>query len=198
MYVMIDNYDSFVYNLAAYMRENGQEVLVYRADCISPEKIRALQPEGIIISPGPGRPQDAAASRQVLTAFQGRIPILGICLGHQLIGYTYGAQIRKGPRPMHGKVTQVYAESTGLFEGLPGSFRATRYHSLIVSDEKLPSTLRITARSAEGIVMGLEHSHLPVFGVQFHPEAVLTEYGHELLLNFHRICQSYHSRRAVV
>lgn len=198
MYVMIDNYDSFVYNLAAYMRENGQEILVYRADTVSLEELCALEPEGIILSPGPKRPQDAAFSQRVLKTFQGQVPILGICLGHQLIGYTYGAKIRKGERPVHGKVTSVFHDGSALFEGLPEAFRATRYHSLLVSDEKLPSALRITARSEDGVVMGLQHAYLPVYGVQFHPEAVLTQYGHELLLNFHRICQRYHSRKAVV
>lgn len=193
MYFMIDNYDSFVYNLSAFMKENGQDILVRRADEVSLEEIRKLWPEGILISPGPGRPQDAVISQAALREFQGQIPILGVCLGHQLIGSMYGAKTRKGPQPMHGKITHIHHDGTGLFAGLPESYSVTRYHSLVVSEENFPSALRITAKSEDGVIMGLEHRYLPVYGVQFHPEAVLTEYGHELLANFHRICQNWRS-----
>lgn len=191
MYFMIDNYDSFVYNLSAYLMENGQDVIVRRADEVSVAEVEQLCPEGIIISPGPGHPADAKVSLNLLSHFQGKIPILGVCLGHQLIGYSYGALIQKGSRPMHGKVTHVTHNGTGLFSDIPTSFRVTRYHSLIVSQENLPENLKITAQSEEGIIMGVEHRTLPVYGVQFHPEAVLTEYGHELLANFHQICQKW-------
>lgn len=191
MYYMIDNYDSFVYNLSAYMQENGQDIIVRRADEVSLSEIYEINPEGILISPGPGRPQDALVSKEILSAFQEQVPILGICLGHQLIGHFYGAQTCKGPRPMHGKISRITHDHSSLFAGLPDSFSVTRYHSLIVSEHQLPPSLRVTARSQEGIVMGLQHCTLPVYGVQFHPEAVLTEYGHELLLNFHHICQEW-------
>ncbi len=191
MYFMIDNYDSFVYNLSAYMRENGQKVLVRRADEVSLEEIRQIRPEGIIISPGPKRPQDAVVSHMVLSEFQGKIPVLGVCLGHQLVGYAYGAKVKKGSCPMHGKVSSIHHVRSGLFENLPETYPVTRYHSLVVSEEDFPSVLRITAKSEDGVIMGLEHRYLPVYGVQFHPEAVLTAYGHELLANFHRICQNW-------
>ncbi|MCI1654092.1 MAG: aminodeoxychorismate/anthranilate synthase component II [Lachnospiraceae bacterium] len=191
MYYLIDNYDSFVYNLSAYLEENGCEVLVRRADQVSPEEINALRPEGIILSPGPKRPRDAVESRQILEIFQGKVPILGVCLGHQLIGWYYGADVCHGARPMHGKLSQIRHDGRGLFQGLPQQFAVTRYHSLVVSEERLPGELQITARAEDGVIMGLRHRTLPVYGVQFHPEAVRTEYGHELLENFHKICRSF-------
>lgn len=197
MFYMVDNYDSFVYNLSAYLQESGQEVLVRRADEASPEDIYDLQPEGIILSPGPKRPSDAVESRRILEEFQNKIPILGVCLGHQVIGDYYGSTVCKGRRPMHGKITRIHHDGTGLFAGLPSAFNVTRYHSLIVSEKQLSPELRITARSEDGIIMGLQHRTMPVYGVQFHPEAVLTEYGHELLENFQNICERWGMANAV-
>lgn len=197
MFYMLDNYDSFVYNLAAYLREAGQEVLVRRADEMSLDEIYELQPKGILLSPGPKRPSDAAESRQVLAKFQNKVPILGVCLGHQVIGDFYGSTVCRGRQPMHGKITWIHHDGTGLFAGLPASYRVTRYHSLVVSEEQLPPVLRITARSEDGVIMGLKHRTMPVYGVQFHPEAVLTEYGHELLGNFLNICERWEMANAV-
>ena len=191
MFYMVDNYDSFVYNLAAYMEEAGQKVMVRRADQVKPEEICKLQPEGIILSPGPKRPEDAAESRRVLMEFQNRIPILGVCLGHQLIGQFFGASVCKGSRPVHGKVTRIRHSGKGLFQGLPETYQVTRYHSLIVKEDSLPACLQASARTGDGVIMGLEHRVFPIYSVQFHPEAVLTEYGHELLGNFRSICERW-------
>lgn len=191
MYYMIDNYDSFVYNLSAYFEEAGREVLVRRADQVSLSEIYALHPEGIILSPGPKRPVDAKTSIQVLLEFQNRIPILGVCLGHQVIGHVFGADVRKGSRPMHGKITSISHNNTGLFSGLPTTFDVTRYHSLVVQEEQLPACLAANAWSEDGAIMGMVHRTMPICGVQFHPEAVLTQYGHELLQNFYNICERW-------
>ena len=191
MYFMVDNYDSFVYNLSAYMQELGQQVLVRRADGADLSEIYALQPEGIILSPGPKRPADAVESHRVLQEFHNKIPILGVCLGHQAMGQAFGSRVCKGRRPMHGKITKIRHDGTGLFAGLPAVYRVTRYHSLVVADEPFPACLRVNARSEDGAIMGLEHREWPLYGVQFHPEAVLTEYGKELLMNFHRICRRW-------
>ncbi len=191
MYFMIDNYDSFTYNLYAYMLENGQQVLVRRADAVSFEEVEMLQPEGIIISPGPKRPQDADVSAKILEKYQGTIPILGVCLGHQLIGYHYGAKVCHGKSPVHGKISTIRHDRNGVFYDLPEQYKVTRYHSLVVSEQDFPAELEITAATEDGVIMGLRHKRYPVYGIQFHPEAVLTEYGHELLLNFHHICQAW-------
>lgn len=199
MYYMIDNYDSFVYNLYAYMEENGQKVMVRRADEVDFDEIETLDLEGIIISPGPKRPQDAFTSYQLLQKYQNRVPILGVCLGHQIIGQYYGAKVCHGKVPVHGKISMIQNDNTGVFHGLPAEYKVTRYHSLVVSDEIIPTQLIVTARTEDGVVMGLRHTEYPVYGIQFHPEAVLTEYGHELLHNFHNICQEWKQaeRRAV-
>lgn len=186
MYLMIDNYDSFVYNLKAYFEELGIEILVKRSDEITIEEIEEMQPEGLIISPGPKRPWDAQLSVDAVRRFKGRIPILGVCLGHQIIGHTAGAVVEKGARPMHGKVTEITNSGRGLFRNLPDKFRVTRYHSLVVRRDSLPEEYQIDAVAEDGAVMAISHKELPVYGVQFHPEAVLTEYGHELLNNFCR------------
>jgi anthranilate synthase component 2/para-aminobenzoate synthetase component 2 len=191
MYYMVDNYDSFVYNLSAYLCELGQEVLVRRADQVTLSEIHDLKPEGIILSPGPKRPEDAAESRKVLKEFQNTIPILGVCLGHQVIGHVFGAHVGKGNRPMHGKISTIRHSGKDLFAGLPQDYQVTRYHSLVVKDEQLPGQLEITARTADGVIMGLKHRKYPVYGVQFHPEAILTEYGRELLQNFQNICERW-------
>ncbi len=191
MLAMIDNFDSYTYNLVSYFREFGEQVAVIRRDQASAERIGRIKDlEGIVISPGPKAPSSDDPSVAIIRAFQDRVPILGVCLGHQIIGFTYGAEIRRGRCPMHGKVLPAYNNGTGLFAGLPREFVVTRYHSLIVSGENLPSALEIDAVDKEGTIMAMHHRDCPVYGVQFHPEAVLTEYGHELLENFMRICRA--------
>ena len=196
MYLMIDNYDSFVYNLKAYFEEAGHEILVRRNDGITVEEIRELHPEGIILSPGPKTPKEAGISAQVVRSFSVVIPILGVCLGHQTIAYAADASVCKGSRPMHGKVTPVFHNGKGVFQGLPQGFSVTRYHSLVVEEKTLPSDYRVDARSEDGAVMAISNRNMPVYGVQFHPEAVLTEYGHELLENFHFICEEWKKTEA--
>ena len=171
MYLLIDNFDSFVYNLKAYFQEIGREVLVKRCDQISLQDIEELQPKGIILSPGPKRPWDAELCVEVVKRFQGRIPILGVCLGHQVLGYCAEAVVEKGEAPMHGKVTAIHTRGTGLFSGLPERFQVTRYHSLVVREESLPTEYQVDAWSEDGAVMGFSHKTLPLYGVQFHPEA---------------------------
>lgn len=195
MYLMIDNYDSFVYNLARYLQELREQVVLVRNDRITAEEIeRQMQDgrlEGLILSPGPKSPADCGNCREIVRKLAGRIPILGVCLGHQIIGHVFGAKIRKGVRPMHGKVTAITTEGTGLFAGLPRTYQVTRYHSLVVSEENFPSRLQIDARAEDGAVMAIRHRELPVYGIQFHPEAVLTEYGHALLENYIKICREW-------
>lgn len=191
MYVMIDNFDSFVYNLKAYFEELGREILVKRCDEISIEELEELDPEGIILSPGPKRPWDAKLCVETVKRFQGEIPILGVCLGHQVLGHCAGAVVKKGIRPMHGKVTEIHHQGTGVFKGLPEHFNVTRYHSLVVEKDSIPEDYQVDALSGDGAVMGISHRTLPLYGVQFHPEAVLTEYGHELLENFCEIAEKF-------
>lgn len=186
MILLIDNYDSFVWNLARYVGELGHSRIVVRNDAIGLGDIKALAPSHVIVSPGPCTPKEAGISNAVVAAFAGKIPILGVCLGHQCIGDALGGKVDRALRPMHGKASLVRHEGTGLFEGLPNPLRVTRYHSLIVKDEGLPPGLRVTARSEEGEIMALAHEEHALFGVQFHPEAVLTERGHDLLRNFLR------------
>ena len=189
MYLMIDNYDSFVYNLKADFQELGRDILVRRSDEITLADIQAMQPQGIILSPGPKRPWDAQLCVDTVKRFGGKIPLLGVCLGHQVLGHCAGATVEKGVRPMHGKVTRVHHNGTGLFAGLPREFDVTRYHSLVVRQETLPEDYQVDCVAEDGAVMGLSHRTLPLFGVQFHPEAVLTQYGHELLENFCRLAE---------
>ncbi len=193
MYVMIDNYDSFVYNLAAYCRELGRDVAVVRNDEVEEARLEDLwkkgELQGIIISPGPKRPEDSGASLSVLAHFGHQVPILGVCLGHQTIAYHYGGVIKKGKQPMHGKISPVYHDASGLFQGIPRGFQVTRYHSLVVDKEQLPACLDVCAVAEDGEIMALRHKNLPLYGVQFHPEAVLTEYGYRLLKNFMYICE---------
>jgi anthranilate synthase/aminodeoxychorismate synthase-like glutamine amidotransferase len=183
MLVVIDNYDSFTYNLVQYFGELGQEIQVFRNDAITVEALRALAPDHIVISPGPGDPGDAGVSRDVIRELGPATPILGVCLGHQCLGEVYGGVVSRAPRLMHGKVSPVYHDSKGVFRGVPSPFNATRYHSLIV-EEPLPDELQITAFTREGEVMGLRHKTHPLYGVQFHPESILTEHGRRLLQNF--------------
>lgn len=189
MYLMIDNYDSFVYNLKAYLQELGRDILVRRSDELTLDDIQAMQPQGIILSPGPKRPWDAQLCVDTVRRFGDKVPLLGVCLGHQVLGHCAGAVVEKGARPMHGKVTRVRHNGTGLFAGLPREFNVTRYHSLVVQQDTLPEDYQVDCVAEDGAVMGLSHRTLPLFGVQFHPEAVLTEYGHELLENFCRMAE---------
>ncbi|RDU24522.1 anthranilate synthase component II [Anaerosacchariphilus polymeriproducens] len=198
MYIMIDNYDSFVYNLAAYFSELGENIQVIRNDNIKIEKLEELitskQIKGIIISPGPKRPKDCQSSIHIVKNIAGRIPILGVCLGHQIIAHVFGGHISKGERPMHGKVTLLKNSGKNLFKNLVSDYSVTRYHSLIVSNENLPSSLEVDAYDMNGTIMAISHKKYPVYGVQFHPEAILTEYGHELIKNFCDICNNWNSR----
>jgi para-aminobenzoate synthetase component II len=182
--LLIDNYDSFVWNLARYVSELGMKRLVMRNDAVDLAGIETLAPTHIILSPGPCGPLEAGISNAVIERFGPRVPILGVCLGHQCIGHAYGGIVDRARRPMHGKTSLVTHDASGLFAGLPNPLRVTRYHSLIVRDARLPDCLEVTARSEEGEIMALRHREYPVAGVQFHPEAVLTQEGHRLLHNF--------------
>ena len=182
--VVIDNYDSFVYNLVQYLGELGAEPLAYRPDETSVDAIDAMRPDAIVISPGPGRPEDAKLSNAVIERFAGRTPILGVCLGHQCIGYVYGADVVRAPAVVHGKTSSISHGGQGVFAGLRNPFEATRYHSLLVDRTSMPDVLEVTAETADGLVMGLRHRDFAVEGVQFHPESILTEDGHALLSNF--------------
>ena len=183
MILVIDNYDSFTYNLVQYLGELGAAVTVARNDQITLDEISELNPERIVISPGPGDPDDGGISNEVIHTFGPSTPVLGVCLGHQCIGQVYGGKIARAPRLMHGKTSPVYHGNDGLFNGVPSPFQATRYHSLIV-EEPLPDCLQIIAFTSEGEVMGLRHKEYPVVGVQFHPESILTEHGKRILQNF--------------
>lgn len=190
MYLLIDNYDSFTYNLADLVAETGRDVRVYRCDQISPAEIATLKPQGLIISPGPKRPEDAVHSLSIVRAFCHTLPILGVCLGMQILAYAAGAVVTRGKRPMHGKVTAIHHRGRGLFRGLPETFQVTRYHSLVVQPETLPAAYAIDAVSDDGAVMALSHRSRPLYGLQFHPEAVLSEYGRELITTFCRLAES--------
>lgn len=183
MVVVVDNYDSFTYNLVQYVGELGAEVQVFRNDAVTLAEIEALQPAHIVISPGPGDPDDGGISNDVIRALGEKTPVLGVCLGHQCIGHVYGGRVSRAARLMHGKTSNVYHHGRGLFAGVPSPFRATRYHSLIV-EEPLPDCLEVTAFTRDGEVMALRHRVFPVVGVQFHPESILTEHGKRILQNF--------------
>jgi anthranilate synthase/aminodeoxychorismate synthase-like glutamine amidotransferase len=182
--LVIDNYDSFVHNLARYLRELGEEAQVVRNDAVDVAAVLARRPSHVVISPGPFTPNEAGVSVELIRELGGRIPILGVCLGHQCIGQAYGGRVVRAQRPMHGRTSLVRHGGEDVFTGLPNPLQATRYHSLVVSPDRLPQTLVATAWSEEGEIMALRHREHPVIGVQFHPEAVLTEYGHDLLRNF--------------
>jgi len=184
MVLMIDNYDSFTYNLVQYLAELGADVRVVRNDEIGVDGVQALAPRAIVISPGPSAPARAGISLEVIRRLAGRVPILGVCLGHQAIGQAFGGKVVRAKRVMHGKVSTVRHDGEGLFHGLPAQFKVTRYHSLAVERASLPACLKITAESDDGEIMGLRHRELAVEGVQFHPEALLTEHGHRMLQNF--------------
>ena len=184
MLLMIDNYDSFTYNLYQYLAELGGEVVTYRNDKITLEEIEDLAPEGIIISPGPSTPLEAGISNDVIRHFGPTVPTLGVCLGHQCIGYVYGAKVDRAGEIRHGKTSMIHHEGAGVLKGLPSPFEAIRYHSLVVYPETVPDCLEVTARTDNGLVMGLRHKEHPVEGVQFHPESILTPEGKHLLQNF--------------
>ena len=190
MILMIDNYDSFTYNLVQYLGELGQQLIVRRNDAITVEGARRLRPSAIVISPGPGRPADAGVSNALIRALAGSVPILGVCLGHQCIGEVFGGEVVRAARPMHGKTSKIYHANAGVLKGLPNPFEATRYHSLIVKRDTLPPTLTVTGWTAEREIMALQHARLRVYGVQFHPESILTAAGKDLLKNFLRLSRA--------
>jgi len=184
MVIVIDNYDSFVYNIAQYLGELGWQSLVYRNDRVTLKKIEELNPTHIIISPGPCTPLEAGISNDVIRYFAGRIPILGICLGHQCIGYVHGGQIVSAPVPTHGKHSLVYHDGKSVYSGLPNPFEAGRYHSLVISKNNLPTELELTARTSDDVIMGVRHREYVIEGIQFHPESIMTDVGHNVLVNF--------------
>ncbi len=187
MILVIDNYDSFTYNLVQYLGELGADIQVVRNDQTTVEAIEKQAPERIVISPGPKTPSEAGICLDVITAFSGRIPILGVCLGHQAIGQAFGGKVVRAPLLMHGKTSEIKHDGKTIFEGLPNPFSATRYHSLVVERGTLPACLEVSARTSDGLIMGLRHRDLKVEGVQFHPESILTKAGKQLLGNFLRM-----------
>ena len=184
MLLILDNYDSFTYNLVQYFGELGCEPIVRRNDALSVDEIAQLKPSHICISPGPGRPAEAGISKEVVRRFAPSVPLLGVCLGHQCIAEVFGGQVVRAERLMHGKTSEIHHDGSGVFAGLPNPFSATRYHSLIVAPETLPNKLAVSAETAEGEIMGLQHREYPLHGVQFHPESILTAEGKKLLANF--------------
>ena len=185
MILMLDNYDSFTYNLVQYLREMTDDVAVYRNDAITVDQIAALKPAAIVISPGPGRPEDAGISCEVIRAFAPTTPLLGVCLGHQALGLTFGASITYAKRLMHGKTSEITSDDDGLFKGLGGRpFKAMRYHSLVIDPASLPDCLAVTATSEDGEIMGIRHTAYPAAGIQFHPESIMTPVGKRILRNF--------------
>ena len=185
MLLVIDNYDSFTYNLVQYLGELGAEMKIFRNDEVTVDQIEnELKPEKILISPGPGTPDDAGATLETIDRFAGKVPILGVCLGHQAIGQHFGGKVVRGPEPVHGKPVVIHHDGKTIFENVPDNFNAGRYHSLVVERESLPDELEISAESPDGLIMGLRHREMKVEGVQFHPESILTEHGKQLLQNF--------------
>lgn len=184
MILMIDNYDSFTYNLVQYLGEMGQQLKVFRNDKITIDEIEQMCPDRIVISPGPCTPREAGISVDVIRHFAGKVPILGVCLGHQSIGHAFGAEIVRAQRLMHGKTSMIYHDDEGVFRGLPNPFEATRYHSLVIRRETIPDCLQITAETDMREIMGVRHKEYPIEGVQFHPESILTKEGKHLLKNF--------------
>lgn len=189
MFLLIDNYDSFTYNLWHYLGELGAEVEVRRNDALSVAEALALNPEGIVISPGPCDPDRAGICLDLIRTAAGKVPLFGVCLGEQAMGQAFGGKVVRAPQPMHGKVDTIHHDGTGCFAGLPSPFRATRYHSLVVDRASLPNTLHVSAWTEDGLIMGLTHNDLPVWGVQFHPESIETEHGHAMLKNFVDLCR---------
>ena len=184
MILLIDNYDSFTFNLVHFLGDLGAECDVRRNDALSVDQAMALEPEAIVLSPGPCTPDGAGICLELIAAAAGRVPMLGVCLGHQAIGQAFGGQVVRAAAPMHGKVSAIRHEGAGVFAGLPSPFNATRYHSLVIQPDTMPGSLEATAWTADGAIMGLRHRALPLFGVQFHPESIASEHGHALLANF--------------
>ena len=184
MYLLIDNYDSFTYNLLHFLGEMGAEITVRRNDAVGIDEALALGDQGIVLSPGPCDPDRAGICLDLVSAAAGKRPVLGVCLGHQSIGQAFGGKVLRAPFPMHGKISPILHSGTGVLEGLPSPFEATRYHSLIVDRDSLPDCLEVTAETEDGLIMGLAHKDFPVFGIQFHPESIASEHGHALLKNF--------------
>ncbi len=195
MLLLIDNYDSFTYNLYQYLAEMGADVQVRRNDHVTLDEIEAMQPDHIVISPGPGTPTEAGLSCKVIETFGPCTPVLGVCLGHQAIGQVYGGRVLRAPEPMHGKTSMMYHQGQGVFRNLPVPFEANRYHSLIVERSTLPAELEVTAETADGLIMGLRHCTYPVEGVQFHPESIMTPTGKDLLHNFLTMHEAERSKR---
>src|SRR5271154_2347953 len=195
MLLVLDNYDSFTYNLVQYFGELGAELIVKRNDEVTVEEIAALKPERICISPGPCTPREAGISNEVIRAFGPTTPILGVCLGHQCIGDVFGGEVVRAGRLMHGKTSPILHDGKGVFAGLPSPFEATRYHSLIIDPPTVPDALRVNARTAEGEIMGVRHKEYPIHGVQFHPESILTRHGKDLLKNFLRLTSDFHAKK---
>lgn len=189
MYCLIDNYDSFTYNLVHYLQELGAGVEVYRNDAITVAQVKDMNPRGIVLSPGPGRPDGAGICLDLIDRLGGTIPILGVCLGHQAIGQAFGGTVVQAPMVMHGKTSAVHHRQTDVFAGLANPFEATRYHSLILDRATFPDSLEITAETEDGLIMGLTHKSLPLYGVQFHPESIASAHGHDLLRNFIGLCE---------
>lgn len=194
--LVIDNYDSFTYNLVQYLGELGEQVVVRRNNEITLEEIRILDPLAAVLSPGPGTPADAGICKGLLLELGPTLPTLGVCLGHQCLGEAYGGRVERAPRVMHGKVSRVLHREQSVFRAIPSPFLATRYHSLVVDRESVPADMEVTAWTEDGIVMGLRHRHHPLAGVQFHPEAILTEHGHQLLTNFVQDARAWRNMHA--
>ena len=187
MYLLIDNYDSFTYNLFHFLGELGAEVEVRRNDQVTPQEVLDMHPQGIVVSPGPCDPDRAGICLELIEKAAGVVPLLGVCLGHQAVGQAFGGKVVRGPAPMHGKLSAIKHEGGGVFADLPTPLTATRYHSLVVERDSLPDCLALTAETEDGIVMGVQHRELPIYGVQFHPESIASEHGHALLGNFLRL-----------
>ncbi|MEE2698900.1 MAG: aminodeoxychorismate/anthranilate synthase component II [Pseudomonadota bacterium] len=197
MFLLIDNYDSFTYNLRHYLGELGAEVEVCRNDAITVDDIQSMSLEGLVISPGPCDPDRAGICLELIEKVKDEMPILGVCLGHQCIGQVFGGKIVLAPKPMHGKVSDIFHQSDGLMNGIPSPFRATRYHSLAIEPGTLPSFLSVMATSEDGVIQGISHKELPIFGVQFHPESIASEHGHKLIQNFLDIVKARPGNRKV-
>lgn len=191
MFVLIDNYDSFTYNLVQYLGDVGVKTEVYRNDRISVREVLAKRPEGIILSPGPRDPDRAGICLELIERAAGRLPIFGVCLGHQAIGQAFGGKVIRAPEPRHGKVSEILHRGGDILTDVPNPFHATRYHSLCLDPENLPKCLSVAARSEDGVIMALRHNELPIYGVQFHPESIASEYGHRILQNFVTLAQRY-------
>jgi anthranilate synthase component 2 len=191
MLLVIDNYDSFTFNLVHYLGELGAEPVVFRNDKIKVDEALSREPEAIVLSPGPCTPNEAGICLDLIRAANGAVPILGVCLGHQAIGQAYGGRIVRAPTLMHGKLSTIHHEGDGVFHGINGSFQATRYHSLTIAPESMPGSLKETAHTDEGVIMGVRHRSGPVHGVQFHPESIASEHGHRILANFLRIARAF-------